>query len=575
MEKAPQDSVVRRWRELNRAALAVHASLEPRDALHRLVSEAVRLTGASSGSLVLRNPNSNLLEIEAAVGLPRAAARLRLPEGKGITGWVALQGRPARVGDVLRDPRYVPLRPEVRSELAVPVPLGEEIRGVLNVDSEVTDAFSADDESVLQELALHAAAVIRNTWLFEQARRRTALARSLANIGRLMNTAFGLDDVLRLVTREAAALMEAKLCSLLMLGADPDWLEVRASQGAGRDYLGRGRVNAQESLVGVVLRRRRPLQVEDVRSSRLYQGTEVARREGLVSLLSVPLILGGEARGVLNVYSGEPHTFSNEEIETLSALAELASIAVERARLVERMQEADEQLRQSDKLCALGLLAAEVAHEIRNPLTVMKMVYHALDLRFPAGDPRNEDARLMGQKMDHLNRIVEQVLDFARHAEPRLETVAVGSILDDLRLLTRHKLRAQGVELTLEIHPDTPPLWADPVQLEQAFLNLMLNAVEAMPKGGKLDIRCAPEFPDHGPATGCVLAFSDTGSGLLQPPAAGRVGLLFGTTKRKGTGMGLAVVTRVVESHGGRIEFDAQPGRGTSVKVHLPTVPPA
>jgi signal transduction histidine kinase len=551
------------------AALKVHASLEPREALQTLVGEAVRLTAATSGSLVLRNPNSNLLEIEAAIGLPGAAAILRLPLGRGITGWVALHGTAARVGDVRKDPRYIMIRADVRSELAVPLLADGAVRGVLNVDSEQTDAFSVEDEAALTELARHADIVVRNAWLFEQARRKTALSTALAAIARLMNTAFGLDDVLRVVTREAAQLMGAKLSSVLMIGEDPDSLELRASHGAGPDYLGRGKLSLDESLVGVVLRRRKPLQVEDVRSSRLYQGTEIARREGLVSLLSVPLILGGEARGALNVYSGEPHTFSNEEIQTLSALAEILAVAFERARLAEQMGAVEEQLRRNEKLCALGLLAAEVAHEIRNPLTVMKMLYHSLNLGFPAGDPRAEDARVIGQKMDLLNRIVEQALDFARHSEPRFSEVSIPGLLEDLRLLTRHKLRIHHVELTLRIPPETPPVVADAVQLEQVFLNLLLNAVEAMPGGGALAIECAREPDPDLPAGMLAVRFRDTGTGLLNPPPNPATGLL-NSTKAHGTGLGLAIVLRIIEAHRGRVEFRSTPGQGTTVTVCLP-----
>src|SRR5205823_14951771 len=163
----------------------------------------------------------------------------------------------------------------------------------------------------------------------------------------------------------------------------------------------------------------KPLQVENVQLSSRYQSVEIAREEGLVALLSVPLLFAGEAIGALSVYTGQPYSFSNEEIRILSALAELSAIAIEKARLYERVVDVEEQLRRNEKLSALGLLAAEVAHEIRNPLTVMKMLYHSLDLKFPGGDPRAKDAQIMGEKMEHLNRIVEQILDFARTSEPQ------------------------------------------------------------------------------------------------------------------------------------------------------------
>src|SRR5207248_7952447 len=110
----------------------------------------------------------------------------------------------------------------------------------------------------------------------------------------------------------------------------------------------------------------------------------------------------------LNVYTGQPYSFSNEEVRILSALAELSAIAIEKARLYERVVDVEEQLRQNEKLSALGLLAAEVAHEIRNPLTVLKMLYHSLDLKFPEEDARAEAPRVIEEKMQHLNRIVEK-----------------------------------------------------------------------------------------------------------------------------------------------------------------------
>ncbi|MFN0067647.1 MAG: ATP-binding protein, partial [Limisphaerales bacterium] len=311
----------------------------------------------------------------------------------------------------------------------------------------------------------------------------------------------------------------------------------------------------------------RPLQVEDVRASSLYQSTEVARREGLASLLSVPLSSGGRGRGVLNVYTAEPHSFSNEEIDTLSALADLTVIAMERAELFERTAAAEEELRQNERLGALGLLAAEVAHEIRNPLTVMKLLFHSLDLQFPPGDPRAEDARLMGVKMDHLNRIVEQVLDFARSSEPRHEAVAVAEVIENLRLLVRHKLRHQGITLDLQLPPGLPAVRADAIQFEQACLNLVLNAAEAMPAGGRLAIR-ARSLPDKG---GRVrLTFHDAGEGMSHEQAQRAFTGILGTTKPQGTGLGLALVRRFVEVHQGVVRLRSRPGRGTSIALTLP-----
>jgi signal transduction histidine kinase len=557
---------------LNQVGHVLHSTLDAQEALQLILREAVRLMRASSGSVVLVNPTSRFLEIQAAHGLPPDLANFKLPIGVGITGWVARTGKPARVGDVTRDPRYVRVRPEVRSELAVPLLLNNEVRGVLNVDSERADAFTADDQSLLEELSLQAARVIQNTWLYEQLRLKARLFESLASVSQTINSTLNLDDALRVITREACQLMDAKMASLLLLDDKREWLDLRASHGAGADYLTKPRLSVAESLVGNVVRRRRPIQDENVQTSGRYQNIPMARREGLVSLLSVPLVFGGQALGVLNVYRGEPHVFPNEEVRILAALAELSGIAIEKARLYERIVDVEELLRQNERLSALGLLAAEVAHEIRNPLTVMKMLFHSLDLKFPPGDPRTQDNKIMGEKMDHLNRVVEQVLDFARSTEPRLAPVNVNQLLDDLSLLTRHKLRQQRVEVVRELAPQLPAVLGDATQLEQAFLNLTLNAVEAMPEGGRLAIttRALRQPRTRKEPTHVRIEFTDTGAGMTEEQQQKAFSSLLATTKAKGTGLGLAIVARVIETHRGEVKVKSELGKGTTFTITLP-----
>jgi signal transduction histidine kinase len=558
---------------LHQVSHVIHSTLDPQQALELILDEAIRLTRATSGSVVLLNPTTGFLEIEASRGLPASARQLRLRVGEGITGWVARTGRPARVGNVTADARYVSVRPAVRSELAVPLEVQGETRGVLNVDSDQRDAFSASDQSLLEELAVQAAKVIHNTWLYEQLRQKARLLESLVSVGQTINSTLNLDDALKVITREACHLMSTKMCSLVLLDPTREWLDLRASHGAGASYLQKPRLSLAESLLGAVVRRRKPLQVPNVQTSGRYQNVEVARREGLVSLLSVPLLFSGHAIGALNVYTGGPHSFSNEEIRILSALAELSALAIEKARLYERIVDVEEQLRQNEKLSALGLLAAEVAHEIRNPLTVMKMLYHSLDLRFPPEDSRAKDAEIMGQKMDQLNRIVEQILDFARHTEPSLAPVDVNGLIEDLGLLTRHKLKNQNIELVRHLAAGLPRVLADATHLEQAFLNLTLNAAQAMPQGGRLviatqGIRRGSKAP--GPPTHIRIEFSDTGEGMAVDQQERIFHSLLSTTKRGGTGLGFAIVRRVVETHRGEIKMNSRVGHGTRVTLEFP-----
>jgi signal transduction histidine kinase len=561
-----------RLKMLYQVSNVIHSTLDPQQALQLILQETVRLMRASSGSIALINPNNGLLEIQASAGLPPNAAEVKLRVGQGITGWVARTGKPARVGDVRKDSRYIMIRRDARSELAVPLEVLGEVRGVLNVDSHNEDAFSEGDQALLEELAGQAAKVIQNTWLFEQSRLKARLLETLVSVSRTINSALDVNEALQLITREACTLMEARTCSLLLLDETGQSLDLRASHGAGPAYLGKPRLNMDESFMGIVVRRKKPMQLENVQISSLYQNTDVARREGLVSLLSAPLVFGGQTIGTLNVYTGQPRSFSNEEINTLTALAELSAIALEKARLYERIVDVEEQLRQNEKLSALGLLAAEVAHEIRNPLTVMKMLYHSLGLEFSPGDPRIKDDAILRDKMEHLNKIVEQILDFARSTEPKLSSVNINQLLDDMALLIRHKLRNQQIHFLRRLAPDLPEIMADPAQLAQAFLNLTLNAVQAMPNGGILTISSRPVRLRRGgqKPSQVLIEFRDTGEGMAEEQRRRSFSSLLSTTKQRGTGLGLAIVGRVVETHRGKVRIRSRLGKGTAILISLP-----
>ncbi len=355
------------------------------------------------------------------------------------------------------------------------------------------------------------------------------------------------------------------MCSLMLLDDSREWLDLRASYGAGDAYIKKPRLAVEESLIGVVVRRKKPLQVANVQADTRYQNVELARREGLVSLLSVPLVFSDQTIGALSVYTARPYNFSNEEIKILGALAELSAIAIEKARLYERVVDVEEQLRQNEKLSALGLLAAEVAHEIRNPLTVMKMLYHSLDLKFEAKDPRAKDAQIIEAKIEHLNKIVEQILAFARTTEPTFAPVNLNSLVDELSLLVRHKLANQGVRLVRDLQADLPLVLGDATQLEQAFLNLILNAAEAMPEGGSLTIKTRALQSAQ-----VSVAFKDTGGGMSTEQQQRAFKNVLSTTKAKGNGIGLAIVGRVIETHHGQIRILSRPGRGTTMRITLP-----
>ena len=557
-------------RRLYQVSKVIHSTLDQQEALDLIVREAVGLVNATSGSVVLINPIDGFLEIQAAHGLS-AGAKLKLRVGEGITGWVAQQGKSAIVPDVSADKRYVPVHEHTRSELAVPLEINGVLSGVVNVDSDKPSAFDENDLALLTELASQAALVIHNAFLYEKSLIRANLFESLITVGQAINSAVDLDEALAAITREAASLMNAKTCALQLLDESSSHITLVASHGAGEAYLNKPDVDIAESFLGSVVNLKKPLQIENVQTSNAYQQQDIAREEGLVAMLSIPLEFGGNAIGTLNVYKEEAYVFSNDEIHIATALAELSGLAIEKARLLERIVESEELLRQNEKLSALGLLAGEVAHEIRNPLTVLKMLYHSLELEFPEDDPRAEDVRIMGEKMDHLNTIVEQILTFARNAEPSLKPTDINKLIDDLRILVRRKMAQQNVELEIQLEDNLPTVKADGPQFSQVFLNLTLNALEAMPNGGSLTIESRTIQLNKGVTvpTHVRIEFRDTGCGMDAESRERAFTSLLNTSKPDGAGLGLAIVGRIVESHGGRIKIKPSES-GTTFSILLP-----
>jgi signal transduction histidine kinase len=200
---------------------------------------------------------------------------------------------------------------------------------------------------------------------------------------------------------------------------------------------------------------------------------------------------------------------------------------------------------------------------------VMKLLYHSLNLKFEANDPRTKDARVIESKIEHLNKIVEQILDFARTTEPKFAPVNLNDLVDELSLLVRHKLANQSIRLVHDLQADLPLVSGDAPQLEQAFLNLMLNAAEAMADGGTLTIRSLV-ISEADEQTFVALEFKDTGGGMTAEQKEQAFKTKLATTKARGSGLGLAIVGRIIETHHGQIKIQSRAGRGTTIRILLP-----
>jgi len=253
---------------------------------------------------------------------------------------------------------------------------------------------------------------------------------------------------------------------------------------------------------------------------------------------------------------------------TATSLIYRVKIAPLRAQLVESRAIIERQ----EKLAALGTLAAGVAHEIRNPLTAINVRLHSLKRTLVQGSSEHEDATVIDQEIQRLDRIVRNVLHFARPAEPRPVTITAGSLFSRVQGLLGSELEKASIRLNLA---PSSTLWirVDPQQMEQVLINLIQNAAESIGRDGTITLRARTTLmPLAGHATPVViLEVIDTGKGI-PPKVQERLFDPFFTTKEAGTGLGLSIAARIVEKHGGALQYQTEVDRGTTFGIVLPRV---
>jgi len=250
----------------------------------------------------------------------------------------------------------------------------------------------------------------------------------------------------------------------------------------------------------------------------------------------------------------------------LGAAAPLGRTAAERPPRLDRSRS---QLFELERLALVGKLAASMAHEIRSPLTAMKMWLFAI--RTAAGQDAELHRRfdIVSGEMARLESIVGNVLEFSRPPVPTLRPQSVSAVIDKTFDLACHQIRQKRIRLSCDKPPMLPPVLADPQQLEQVFLNLLNNAVEATPEGGEIRFRAALEG-DRGNGRRVVVRVQDTGPGIAES-ARSRIFEPFYTTKENGTGLGLYIAAQIMTRLGGRLVLEWPTPGGTSFAVWVPT----
>jgi len=534
---------------------------------NEVVTSALRLVasyfGVHHGSISLFNPNTNQLEIEACMGLPDDCSAWALPMGVGLTGWVALHNRSACVEDVSRDPRYVKVDDELMSAVAVPLTNQVTTLGVLSIESREKAFFSLEDMARLEQSAATIARVLDQVWTHVHLRRKATQLDSVVKMVSKVSNRFELDGILADVTKEARRILNCEMCSLFLLNEQGALeLEVLLSKSGRRAHS--ETVQVSETSMGTAVTHQKIVEVSSLPATEEHHFIGLKDRDRLAGMLCTPMIYEDKVIGVLNAYTSKPHRFSNSEKQVVGAMADIAAFAIENAKLYRRIIDSDNLLRNSERLTTLGTLASEIAHEIRNPLTVIRLLVESLGLDVPDGDPKERDFKVIMDNIDNLGEIVGRVLNFGKSQSQVFTKWSSNEIVRDCIQLVRFKLQRSRIEVSFEEGEDVV-LNCNKGQLQQVFLNLFINAEEAMPDGGSIKIRSnyleAEEIQEF--------YFSDSGQGI--PEAIQQtVFKSFLTGKASGTGLGLAIVKRIMRDHRGSIEIVKSDPSGTTFRFWLP-----
>jgi two-component system NtrC family sensor kinase len=288
------------------------------------------------------------------------------------------------------------------------------------------------------------------------------------------------------------------------------------------------------------------------------------------TLMCVPLVVKDRCVGAIEMINKVGGVFTSSDMELVQFLAASVAVAIENARLyselaasTHELQVSQAQLIQAEKLAALGRMAASIAHEINNPLQAVQNCLHLVINRPLPDEKKTRYIQMAQEEVDRLIAIVMRTLDFYRPSKGKIAPTHINNVIESVLALANKRLEQGRVRVRRQLAAELPDVLTVPDQLTQVFLNLVINAVEAMPNGGELTIASQLE-------TGWVrVRFADTGQGL-KPEDIDKIFEPFFTTKVTGTGLGLAISHGIIDRLGGRITVESAPGQGAAFTVWLP-----
>lgn len=570
--------------------------------LDTLLNQVVELIREQFGyyyvGVFLLNESGAYIKARAGTG---EAGRLLRERGfqlkvgqEGIIGWVAQHGRSLRSDDVSKDDRYikVDIIPDTRSEIALPLMMGNTVLGVLDIQSDQLMAFRPEDTPVLQSLADQVAIAIQNARLYQVEKNRRQLAETLYQVGRALSRTLDLNEVLNLILEHLAVLVPYERAGVLLRKGDE--LEFVASRGFPPEVPPlelRIPINSDEDdIFQRIYHTQQPLLLEDAQKNPSWQhipGLNEAR-----AWLGVPLLRLNQVVGMLSLAREIPSAYAEEHIKLATTFADQAAIALENARLYDRItrftQQLEDMVRERteavrvayDQLEHLDRTKSDfikiAAHELRTPLTILRGYSQMLlkDEIFQQHPHQLDMISTIHAGTLRLHEIVNSMLDVTkidnRALELYPEPLALSPLVEMVCQKFKESLQERRLMIKLEQLNQLPTIEADPDALYKVFSHLISNAIKYTPDGGQININGRALTPSQSGRPAVEIVVSDTGIGIA-PAYHDLIFTKFYQTgeltlhsssktnfRGAGPGLGLAIVKGIVEAHEGRVWVESE-----------------
>ena len=578
---------LRRLATLNDFALTVSTGRSLDQIARRMFALLSRAFGTEMIVLDLLSSNDHVLQ-EYRMDNGNLISMVRSVEGHPISRLLSSNSK-VRLSE-LDESLPLPLYDAARSALYVPLRFRGRSTGMLSVESKHVSAFNSYDESLIVVIASHLASLADYAHLREEAEART---RNLGLIHEVVQQVVGLTDPHEVAELTASLLARyfAFEFAAVFIADENGNLTIGGFGGASQNVVKRAMKSVeyplQGGITGHVFETGRGELVNDVLQDDRYapiKGWQAG------SEMCVAIREGSRVLGIIDVESSSRNAFTQNDFIALESLAGILATVVTSADQYQRLQDTIYQLRETEmelnarmeaqrlaenrlvqaaKLAAVGEMAAGIAHELNNPLTSVTGFAELVMEDMPEESSSHADMALVIQEARRARDVVRRLLDFARQSESAHASASLNKVVEDIIALSRHLIHANGVELTLDLQEDLPWVLMDENQMKQVLLNLVHNALQAMPEGGQMQITTTRKQKIG--REGVVVEVKDDGVGI-SPEDQIRIFEPFFTTKsnRGGTGLGLSVTYGIVTEHGGEIELNSEPGQGSTFKVWLP-----